>query len=143
MLRAALRLVAAFAVALSLANCAAPIRGLRIATGILDTSHHLVGYVCEASQRVYDHRGAYLGLRFIAAALGEDCETGGREIHVAAALKDECAEAASLEVGQTVRIDGDLAHRIPANDLRTLAASAPPSLREPIYATSIRPGRRR
>ena len=141
-MRPALRLVAALAVTLSLANCAAPMRGLRIATGVLDTSHHLVGYVCETAERVHDQRGAYLGLRFVAAVLGEDCETGGREIHVAAALKDECIDAAGLEIGQTVTIEGDLAARIPQPASKAAAAS-PPSLREPLYATSIRPGRRR
>ena len=139
-MRAALRLVAALAVTLSLVNCAAPMRGLRIATGVLETSHHLVGYVCETAERVYDNRGAYLGLRFVAAVLGEDCENGGREIHVAAALKDDCTDAASLEIGQTVTVEGDLAPRMPA--ALSLAAETP-SLREPLYATSIRPGRRR
>ena len=139
-----LRLAAALAAVLMLANCAQPMRGLKVGLGILDASFHLSGYVCERAEKVYDDGGVFWGVRFVAAAIGSTCAEGGREVNVAAALDGEVRQALALEVGQKVDIDGDLAERTmtPARQSLLAAPASPSDLNEPIYATALRPGRR-
>ena len=134
-----LRLAVALVATLSLVNCAQAIRGLQVGLGILETTHQMIGHVCQAAESVFDSQGVVWGVRFVAAALGESCATGGREINVSATLGAAVDKAKQLRIGQTIEIDGDLAQRDPSA-ARAAAESlgGPPSMNEPIYARSIR-----
>ena len=134
-----LRILVALAAILSV-GCVHPIRGFRVGAGMLDTTHHLIGHVCEKAETVIDNAGIVWGVRFVAAALGQPCSVGGREINVPAALENELRKALELQVGQAIEIDGDLAQRdLSTSHMTTLTATAGPrAFNEPIYARSIR-----
>jgi hypothetical protein len=99
----------------------------------------LVGYVCSPAVRFHDTEGVTLGVRFLAAPIGQTCPEGAQEIYVSAVLPSEAEKALQLEAGQGVVVQGAIAGRemTPARE-SALTAGDPRHLHEAINASSIR-----
>jgi hypothetical protein len=71
----------------------------------------LNGYVCKPAEKIHDSSGIDLGLRFVAAPVGQSCDLGAREIYIAAVSRSEMEKSQRLVVGQSVTVRGELAER--------------------------------